>query len=139
MAIVFNNEYKGFKLKQPLALKRWIKDIVALQKKTPGDIHFVFTGDEDLLQINLRYLQHDTYTDIITFDYSEQNVISGDIMISVERVEENAKKLKVDFEEELRRVMIHGILHLCGYKDKSRADAAEMRLNENWALKKLKA
>lgn len=105
------------------------------EKHRLGDINYIFCSDEELLEINIRHLNHSTYTDIITFDYTEGNKISSDIFISIDRVEENAKKFKVSFEEELHRVMIHGILHLCGYKDKSKADAELMRKKENAALK----
>jgi probable rRNA maturation factor len=87
-----------------------------------------------LLEINVKHLKHNTLTDIITFDYTENKKINSDIFISVDRVTENAKKFKVDFETELNRVMIHGILHLCGYKDKTKTDAELMRKKENWAI-----
>lgn len=137
MAIFFNSQHNNFKLKQGNKIKSWIKRIVELEKKQIGQIHFVFTSDEELLKINQQFLKHDTYTDIITFDYSEDKILSADIMISVDRVGENAGKLKTLAQEELKRVMIHGILHLCGYKDKSKVDSELMRKKENWALKKI--
>lgn len=91
-------------------------------------------SDESLLEINREYLKHNTYTDIITFNYNEGKNIAGDIFISVDRVKENAQKFEVKFEEELHRVMIHGVLHLCGYKDKSKTDSGLMRKKENNAL-----
>lgn len=136
MAIYFNSQHSNFKLKQGNKIKAWIKRIVELEKKQLGQIHFVFTSDEELLKINQQFLKHDTYTDIITFDYSEDKILSADIMISVDRVGENAQKLQTLVHEELKRVMIHGILHLCGYKDKSKVDSELMRKKENWALKK---
>ncbi len=139
MAITFQNQYinsNGFKLKNSPKIKTWIKKIIELEKKQEGQISFVFTNDEELLKINQQFLKHDTYTDIITFDYCEGKIISGDIMISVDRVEENALKLKIDFSEEVKRVMIHGVLHLCGYKDKTKVASELMRKKENWALKK---
>ncbi|MBI2720735.1 MAG: rRNA maturation RNase YbeY [Bacteroidetes bacterium] len=136
MAIFFNSQHNNFKLKQGNKIKSWIKRIVELEKKQIGQIHFVLTSDEELLKINQQFLKHDTYTDIITFDYSENKILSADIMISVDRVGENAGKLKTLAQEELKRVMIHGILHLCGYKDKSKVDSELMRKKENWALKK---
>jgi probable rRNA maturation factor len=141
MAILFHNQNTdpitvGFKLKQAPKIRSWVKKIIELEKRETGNINFVFTTDEELLKVNLQFLKHNTYTDIITFDYTDGRTINSDIMISIERVEENAKKLKIDFQEELKRVMIHGILHLCGYKDKTRADSELMRKKENWALKK---
>lgn len=136
MAITFQNQNTDFKLKQSSKIKNWIKIIIELEKKQCEQINFVFTNDEVLLKMNIHYLNHNTYTDIITFDYCEENKINGDIIISVERVGENALKLKTDFNEELKRVMIHGILHLCGYKDKTKVDKELMRKKENWALKK---
>jgi rRNA maturation RNase YbeY len=137
MAITFQNQDYDFKLRDKQKLKSWIKKIIESEKKKEGQVNYVFTSDEELLDINTRFLQHTTYTDIITFDYSEDKTVSGDIIISVERVEENAKKFKVDFETELHRVMIHGILHLLGYKDKKKGDIELMRKKENQALKKL--
>jgi len=136
MAITFQNNNVDFKLNQSGKIKSWVKKIIELEKKQSGQINVVFTNDEELLKMNIQYLNHDTYTDIITFDYTEEKKISGDIIISIERVGENALKLKTDFDEELKRVMIHGVLHLCGYKDKTKADSELMRKKENWALKK---
>jgi len=135
MPIVFNNQNTVFKLKNASKIKTWIKGIIEKEKRKTGNINFVFTTDKDLLKLNQQFLSHNTLTDIITFDYCEGKIIHSDIMISVERVEENAKKLNIDFNEEIKRVMIHGVLHLCGYKDKSKADQELMRKKENWALK----
>lgn len=136
MAITFQNQEIQFKLKDTLKVKSWIKKIIELEKKKQGQLNFVFTGDEQLLQTNIQFLNHNTYTDIITFDNCEGDTVNGDIVISVERVKENAEKFAVNFDEELKRVIIHGILHLCGYKDKTKKHAEEMRKKENWALKK---
>ncbi|MDP3556134.1 MAG: rRNA maturation RNase YbeY [Bacteroidota bacterium] len=141
MAISFQNQEIdsvaiGFKLSEKIKTKQWIKKIVDLEKKKLGQINFVFTTDEELLKTNIQFLNHSTYTDIITFDYCEGNLINGDIIISVERVKENAKKFDANFETEIKRVIIHGILHLCGYKDKTTKDSKLMRDKENWALKK---
>jgi probable rRNA maturation factor len=135
MPISYNNQSIVFKLKEKLKLKKWITAIAEKEKCKIGSINYVFCNDDELLEINLKHLNHNTLTDIITFDYSEGNQINSDIFISVERVEENAKKFKVSFEEELHRVMIHGILHLCGYKDKTKSDAELMRKKENSSLK----
>jgi rRNA maturation RNase YbeY len=136
MAIVFNTEAEGFKLNNKTALKNWVKQVVLSHKKKCGNIQYVFVNDEALLLLNQQYLNHQTLTDIITFDYSEENIIHGDIYISCERVAENAKKFKVNIDEELHRVMIHGVLHLCGFKDKSAKDAEKMRMEENRSLAK---
>ena len=133
--ISFHNQSIAFTLKHKLKLKQWVTLITEKEKHRVGIINYVFCNDDELLEINLKHLNHNTLTDIITFDYTEGNVISSDIFISIERVKDNATKFKVTFEEELHRVLIHGILHLCGYKDKSKIDAELMRKKENWALR----
>ncbi|MDL2296975.1 rRNA maturation RNase YbeY [Bacteroidales bacterium OttesenSCG-928-C03] len=132
--ILFQTETK-FALKNRLAYKTWIKSIAQHKGKKVGDINYIFCADDYLLKINKQYLDHDTYTDIITFDYSEDDTIHGDIFISIERVGENAEMFSVTFFEELLRVMAHGILHLCGYKDKLEQDEKKMREQEDWAIK----
>ena len=131
MPISFNNQSIPFKLKNKAKLKLWVKSVVEKEKHTLGTINYVFCDDSELLEINLKHLNHNTFTDIITFDYTEGLKINSDIFISINRVEENAKKFKVSFEEELHRVMIHGVLHLCGYKDKTEEEERMMRLLEN--------
>ena len=135
--VSFFNQSISFKLKEKTKLKNWIKSVTEKEKHKLGNINYIFCTDDELLEINIRHLNHNTLTDIITFDYTEGKTIHSDIYISIERVEENAKKFKVTFEEELHRVMIHGILHLCGYKDKTKADAELMRKKENASLKLL--
>jgi rRNA maturation RNase YbeY len=135
MPISFNNQSIPFNLKEKAKLKLWIKSITEKENHVIGTINYVFCSDAELLEINIKHLNHNTFTDIITFDYTEGTKINSDIFISVERVSENAKKFQVPFEEELHRVMIHGILHLCGYKDKTKLDSDLMRKKENWALK----
>lgn len=137
MAIVFSNDNVIFNLKEKTKLKNWINQVAKKEKKVVGNICYVFTNDEELLKINSQYLNHNTFTDIITFDYSENNKISGDIFISIDRVNENAVELKLTFDDELKRVIIHGILHLCGYKDKTKIDSDNMRLLETKALRLL--
>jgi probable rRNA maturation factor len=135
--ITFNNEGIKFTLKSKMLLKKWIAATIEKKKRKTGEINFVFCSDEHLLTINKQYLNHDTLTDIITFDYSKENAklpVSGDIFISIDRVGENAKKFSKTFEDELHRVMIHGILHLLGYKDKSKAHKEEMTKAEDAAL-----
>jgi len=136
MAILFQNQEIQFKLSDKIKIKSWIKTIVELEKKILGQINFVFTSDAELLKTNIEFLNHNTYTDIITFDYCEGKLINGDIIISIERIKENAQKFKVEFDSEVKRVIIHGVLHLCGYKDKSTKDTEVMKGKENWALKK---
>ncbi|MBQ3635729.1 MAG: rRNA maturation RNase YbeY [Bacteroidales bacterium] len=134
--ITFETE-EGFKftLKQKLLLKKWIKRVVEEQYgKKLGDLSYIFCSDAKILEVNKQYLQHDYYTDIITFDYCEGEVVSGDMFISVETVGSNAEEYKETFERELHRVIIHGVLHLCGLKDKSEADAKKMRSAEDRAL-----
>lgn len=138
MAITFQNHEISFKLSNKKIITDWIKAVVTKEKKICGQINFLFMDDAALLAHNMVYLNHDNYTDILTFDSVDGNKISGDIMISLERVLENAQKFKVEFEEELFRVMIHGVLHLCGYKDKKKADKELMRKMEARALKMLK-
>lgn len=117
-----------------MKVKKWISDTIKSQSKRVGDISYIFCDDAYLIEINRTYLNHDTYTDIITFDYVEDDLVSGDIMISVERVEENAKIFKTTFDQELHRVIIHGIHHLLGQGDKSETEAAAMRKKEEASL-----
>lgn len=131
--ILFHLQTK-IKIDQKAHLKKWIKHFVQQHNKRVGDLNFIFCTDEFLLDINQKYLQHDTYTDIITFDYSENQLINGDIFISTERIKENAETFKVDFNNELLRVIAHGVLHLCGYKDKTKKDKEQMTNKENQAL-----
>src|SRR5437868_11938938 len=123
MAIHFSNDNITFKLKKKAELKLWVSAVVRKERRVLGQLNYIFTSDGALLKINVEYLKHNTYTDIITFNYNEDKKISGDIFISIDRVKENAKKFDVNFEEELYRVMIHGVLHLCGYKDKTKTDS----------------
>ncbi len=116
------------------AVRSWIRKVTALHGKTTGEISFMFCDDEKILEVNRQYLQHDYYTDIITFDYSTESIISGDIYISIDTVTTNAKEFKVKFEVELFRVIIHGILHLCGYDDSTTVVREKMTQLENEAL-----
>ena len=117
--------------------KKWIEGIVLSENKSLGNIVFVFCNDQFLLEKNIKYLNHNTLTDVISFDYSTKNKIHGDILISIERVKENARLYNQKFSTELNRVMAHGLLHLLGYKDKSEEDAKIMRSKENYYLSKL--
>lgn len=113
----------------------WIENVIESEGKDLGELSYIFCDDEYLLEINQQYLDHDTLTDIISFDYTEGNVVSGDIFISVERVQDNADDFNVSFEDELKRVIIHGVLHYCGYKDKSESDELLMRSKEEEKIK----
>ncbi len=115
-----------------------IKHIIKEEGKKEGKINFIFCSDNYLLEINKEYLQHDYYTDIISFDYCKGNLISGDIFISLQRVQDNAKKENTSFENELQRVIYHGILHFCGYKDKKEEEKQMMRAKENYYINQLK-
>ena len=120
-----------FELKDTSKYSDWVTRIITAHKRKHSQVDYIFCDDEYLLEINQKYLDHDTYTDIITFDYTEEKVIGGDIFISVDRLKENASKFKVAFDDELLRVMSHGVLHLLGYKDKSEEDSDVMRKKEN--------
>lgn len=134
MAIRFSVQDVHFELENEQNLKKWISNVVLRRGKAVGNISYLFCDDNYLLGVNRQYLNHDTYTDIITFDYVVGNLVSGDIMISVDRVGENAEKFGVPFEQELHRVVIHGVLHLLGQGDKTDSEAAEMCRLENDAL-----
>lgn len=138
MSIHFNAESISFTLKNKKQVKSWITEAISLENKNVGEINYIFCSDEYLLKLNQDFLDHDTFTDIITFDYSDEKtnppLTSGDIFISIDRVKENAEKFNVLFPEELQRVMIHGVLHLMGYKDKKEKDKSLMRQKENFYL-----
>ena len=118
-------------------LRNWIREVAALYNRRVGELCYQFCGDERILQTNQDFLDHDYYTDIITFDESEGDVISGDMLISLETVRSNAELLGNEYAEELHRVIIHGVLHLCGLKDKTPEDEANMRAAEDQALRLL--
>jgi rRNA maturation RNase YbeY len=120
----------GFILEDKIKYEYWIKSVINSEQKEAGELTYIFCSDEDLLEINQDYLNHDTFTDIITFDYSEGSLISADIYISTERVKDNAKTFGVDIDDELRRVMVHGILHCCGYGDSTETLKSNMRALE---------
>lgn len=120
----------NFSIQEESLYESWLKKVISSEGKKTGEISFIFCDDEYLLNINREYLDHDTYTDIISFDNTVGNILNGDIFISSERVTENAEAFVVPFEEELRRVMVHGILHFCGYSDKSEKEKGQMRKKE---------
>lgn len=115
-------------------ITKWIEDVASSFGKNVGTVNYIFTDDDNILKINKEFLQHDYYTDIITFDYSRRKTISGDIYISVDTVRTNAELQNVDYEQELMRVIIHGILHLCGINDKGPGEREIMESHENAAL-----
>ncbi|SEF53221.1 rRNA maturation RNase YbeY [Flavobacterium urumqiense] len=128
--INFNYE-TDFTLDNEEAIAAWLTNVITSENKKEGEINYIFCDDEYLHKINLEYLNHDTLTDIISFDYTMGNELSGDIFVSIERVNDNAKDFNVVFEEELKRVLVHGILHYCGYKDKGEAEELLMRSKED--------
>ena len=128
--ITFNSE-TSFTLKNQKKLVKWIGDVISSEGFQVGEINYIFCDDSYLNKINQEFLNHDTFTDIISFDYTLGKEIGGDIFISIERVLENAEKFNEVFENELHRVMIHGILHFIGYKDKTKKDKTLMRTKED--------
>lgn len=131
--IVFNSEI-DFELEKQEDIASWILQTVENEQFELGLLNYIFCSEDELLKKNIKFLNHNTLTDVISFDYTIGNLISGDIFISIDRVKENANTFKVSFEEELHRVMIHGVLHYCGYKDKSGEDIKEMRFKEGFYL-----
>ena len=128
--INFNYE-TDFTLDNEEAIAAWLTNVITSENKKEGEINYIFCDDKYLHKINLEYLNHDTLTDIISFDYTMGNELSGDIFVSIERVNDNAKDFNVVFEEELKRVLVHGILHYCGYNDKGEAEELLMRSKED--------
>ncbi len=131
--ISFNYE-NNFKLNNESEVSKWISLVIYNEGCKEDDVNYVFCNDDYLLKLNVEFLKHDTLTDIISFDYSIGKIIQGDIFISTERVADNAKDFKVNFVDELYRVIVHGVLHYCGYNDKNEADKIIMRDKENHYL-----
>ncbi|MCQ2216228.1 MAG: rRNA maturation RNase YbeY [Bacteroidales bacterium] len=132
--ITFNEDGAKSKLKNRRVIKNWIKEVAKSYGLVTGDLSYIFCTDDMILEVNRQYLQHDYYTDIITFDYVESNVCSGDMFISVDTVKSNSELFNSTYMNELHRVVIHGVLHLCGLKDKSPKDEKKMRAAEDKAL-----
>jgi probable rRNA maturation factor len=128
--ISFNYEV-DFQLHSEAQVNKWLSEVIKSESFKEGEINYVFCDDEYLLKLNVEFLKHDTLTDILSFDYSLGKELHGDIFISIERVKENAEDFNVGFETELKRVMVHGILHYCGYKDTSEEEERVMREKEN--------
>lgn len=141
MPVHFHSELAGFTLKNKSIIRSWILQTIEDHKLIPGELNLIFCDDTYLHRINVNFLDHDTYTDIITFPNEipgKEDRINGDIYISVERVLENAGKFSAEFENELHRVIIHGVLHLCGHSDKGKINKEKMRATEDQYLRKLK-
>ena len=134
MAIRFSNQGIKYNLKDKRKVGNWIKEVAKNHNKQVGELSIIFVSDEEILSINQQYLNHNYFTDIITFDYSFERVIEGDIFISIDTVKTNSQKFRTEFNDELLRVIIHGVLHLIGFKDKNSKDKKEMTFNENLAL-----
>ncbi len=132
--VSFFSEDIEFELSKEEVAVRWVQNTIENEGKKTGEINYIFCSDEYLHKINLEHLQHDTYTDIITFNYCEEKLVSADIFISIDRVKENAKTFQTSFQNELNRVIIHGVLHLVGYDDKSTSDKELMRTKEDFYL-----
>ena len=132
--IFFHTENIEFQLSYPELIQDWLHKIIEQEGGQLSLLNFIFCSDQYLLQINIEYLQHDTYTDIITFQYQQHPIIEGDIFISIDRIRENAARYDVSFDNELKRVLVHGVLHLCGYRDKTKEEKQQMRKKENEAL-----
>ena len=133
--MVFFNYETDFKLSEEEIQEEWISKCILQKGFSLGELQYIFCDDAYLLKLNLEFLQHDTLTDIISFDYTVGKEISGDIFISIERVAENAKEIGIPFEEEIKRVMVHGVLHYMGYKDKTAEEKEEMRKEETNLIK----
>lgn len=133
--ILFHSENIFFVLKNKRIIKKWLTEVIKQEQKILGEISIIFCSDDYLLEVNKTYLSHDYYTDVITFNYNEGEIVSGDLFISVDRVKENSEQFSVNFEIELKRVMVHGILHLLGHEDKTTKQEKEMRKLEEKALK----
>ena len=136
--IFFNHVDVNPSIKQKKQLKIWIENCIQKEGYRLGELSYNFCSDEQLLEININHLNHNFYTDIITFELNEDNIVVGDVYISIDRVKDNAEQNQTTFTNELQRVIIHGVLHLCGYKDKSNKEAATMRQKEDYYLSLLK-
>lgn len=138
MPVTFFSEQTKFILKNKTKIRNWINDSISNEQKKLGSINYIFTSDSYLLSINKEYLNHNYFTDIITFNYCEESQINGDIFISIDTVTNNSQRFNVSFLNELHRVMIHGVLHLVGYDDKTEEQKEEMKQKENEYLDRFK-
>jgi rRNA maturation RNase YbeY len=135
LAIHFHEKEVTAGIKNKNLLKKWLKDLIILEHASPGQINIVFTTDSHVLDLNKKYLSRDYLTDIITFEYSDSQAIAGDLFISIDRVKENSHNFDVTFKKELKRVIVHGILHLLGYGDSNEKEKSKMRLMEDRCLR----
>ena len=133
--ISFNHDIE-FRIQDEATVSKWISNLIEEENYKEGEINYIFCSDDYLHKINVDFLNHDTLTDVISFDYSVGKKLHGDIYISIDRVKDNAKDFNVQFKDELARVMVHGVLHYCGYKDKSEEDVMIMRSKEDYYLSK---
>ncbi len=124
-----------YRLKKSGKVRKFLNKVIRDENRTPGDLNFIFTNDVNLHDINIKFLEHDYFTDVITFDYNKKNTVNGEIYISIETVKKNSINYKVSLNDEVIRVMIHGVLHLCGYRDMTKKQKAEMKLMEDKRLK----
>jgi len=136
MKIYFGNEDVPYVLKHKRSIRSWLSQVIEQENKELGDITCVFCSDKYLLKLNYQYLHASYFTDVITFDYTKNGLLSGDVFISIDRVKENARQYKQPLFQELLRVILHGILHLCGYKDKTEEEIQQMREKEDYYLQK---
>ena len=134
MAISFHSEQIDFSFSDDSAIAAWLLGVCSSEAKKPSDISYIFCSDDYLLEMNRQYLNHDYYTDVITFDYCTEDHVSGDIFISIDRVVDNAQNMGVSSNDELHRVMVHGLLHLLGYQDKEPSDKEQMTAKEDFYL-----
>lgn len=132
--IHFHNHDLEYSLENAEAISNWLSSVISSEKLRQGSLDFTFMSDDALLKINREHLNHDFYTDIITFEYNEEGLVSGDILISLDRIKDNAQELNNSLADELHRVLVHGVLHLCGYKDKTDSEQVEMRAKEDYYL-----
>ena len=135
MSIRFNYQKEGFRVRSSNRTKNWIRKVISSEGFRAGDLNFIFTDREFLLNINREFLDHDYHTDVIAFNYGKEGVISGEVYIGIEAVKENANRFKTNFRDELLRVIIHAVLHLAGYDDKTDNERTYMRKKENEALR----
>ncbi len=135
--LTFHEVHPAFHLKHKIKIRTWILDVVTLHNRRCEDLQFIFCTDDYLLELNRKYLKHDTYTDVITFNYNREEIIAGEIYISIDRIAENAERYNKPFYDELCRVMIHGVLHLLGFNDKTQAQRTLIRSREDRMLEKL--
>lgn len=134
MPVSFHSEQINFSISEEHAVTTWLNEVCVAEGKSLEAVSYIFCSDEYLLEMNRQYLNHDYYTDVITFDYCEADAVSGDVFISIDRVEENAQNVGVSKQDELHRIMVHGLLHLIGYGDKSEADKEQMTQKEDYYL-----